>query len=139
MKPVFIRPYRPADATKFSRWMFEGRDNQPDGNAIFAPSSFTVCAFTEEKQILFSPVQSPMFLESLAVNPEASELEQAAALKAVVQFLVSRGYATGQVEVYFLGSNQATAAFAEKHLFEKVDLPLYRVKLADLEPPPDKG
>lgn len=134
VKHVFVRPLRPDDGQDFSKWLFQTKDNAPDQKAILAPSSFTVCAFNKDKKILFAPIQNPMFLESLAVNPEATELEQASAMREVVQYLVSRGYATGQIEIYFLGSHEGTNEFANSQLFERVDLPLYRVKIRDLEP-----
>jgi len=129
MKIVFIRPANQSDEHQFVDWSLKTANNLLDPKAVL---SFTVCAFNEDGPILYAPVQTPMFMEALAINPQATELEVAAALRAVTQFLVSQCYIRGVGEIYFFCADDRTAAYA-KRTFEEVPYRLFRLKISDLD------
>lgn len=139
MNTVFVRPAKAEDAEIFLKWAVANKGNEFDPEVVTFPDSFTLCAFDAVRgPIAFMPVQQPMFseplvLESLATNPDATEKEIAVAIKELVQACVTIGFMKGTGEIYFLGSNEATNRFAEKHkVFERLDWPVYRLRMSDL-------
>lgn len=139
MNVIFVRPAQAEDAETVLKWGVETKGNEFDPETVTYPDSFTLCAFDAIKgPIAFMPVQQPMImepmmLESLAVNPEASEMEVACALKELVQACVTIGFMKGTGELYFLGTNEATNRFAERHkVFERMDYPVYRLRMKDI-------
>jgi hypothetical protein len=135
MKHIFVRPALQRDSETCAKWAVQNLDrNKIDPKVIEYPSTFTLAAYdSEDGVILFMPVQTPLMMESVCVNPKVSERKQALALKEIVQALVTSCHLQGRGEVYFLGSDERTSAFAESQLFEKVDVPVYRVRISDLE------
>lgn len=138
MRDIFVRPAKPEDAETFIQWAVANKGNEFDPATVTYPDSFTLCAFDANGPIAFMPIQQPMvseplMLESLAVNPNASSLEIAAALKELLQACITIGFMKGTGEIYFLGSSEATNRFAEHHkVFERLDWPVYRLRMADL-------
>lgn len=137
MKHVYVRPAVPEDAGTFLKWAVENKGNEFDPEVVTYPDSFTLCAFDEKGPLVYMPVQQPMFtepmvLESLAIRPEATKMEVAVALKELVQACVTIGFMKGTGEIYFLGSSEATNRFAEHQVFEKLDWPVYRLRMSDL-------
>jgi hypothetical protein len=134
MKHIFVRPPKPGDAEKCAEWAVQNLDrNHLDPEVMKYPSTFVVVAYDSDGSIMYMPVQTPLMLESVAVDPEASELKQAQALKELVQALVTSCHLQGRGEIYFIGSDERTSAFAENQLFERVTSPVYRVRLSKLE------
>lgn len=138
MSTIFVRPATPEDAETFLKWAVATKGNEFDPETVTYPDSFTLCAFDAGGPVAFMPIQQPMvseplMLESLAVNPEASDSKIAVALKELVQACVTIGFMKGTGELYFLGSNEATNRFAEHHkVFERLDWPVYRLRMSDL-------
>lgn len=130
--PIFVRPARSNEAGLFIEWA----KNQPEWDAFIGlhPGTFTICAYNKEKIIAFLPVQQPYMYETFAPNPDATDLELASAMKEFTQFLISQAHLKNVAEMYFLGSNDDTDSFATNHLFEKVPMSVYRVRVSDLEP-----
>lgn len=138
MRDIFVRPAQPEDAQTFIQWAVANKGNEFDPAIVTYPDSFTLCAFDVDGPVAFLPVQQPMvaepmMLESLAVRPEASAKEIASALRELIQACVTIGYMKGTGELYFLGSNEQTNRFAEHHkVFERLDWPVYRLRMSDL-------
>lgn len=130
--PVFIRPARKEEGPQFFEWS----KNVPgfDPEIAYHPNTVTLAAFNKSKVIAYMPVQAPFFLETLALNPEATNIEAATAMAEFVKYLVSQCIFRGVPEIYFLGTDQLTDTFAVKHVFEEMPYKLYRVKVSDLEP-----
>ena len=132
MLPVFVRPARQDEAETFIEWA----KTQPEWDAFIGlhPGTFTLAAYNKDRVIAFLPVQQPFVYETFAPNPEASDLELAVAMKEFTQFLVSQAYLKNVAEMYFLGSDNDTSEFANNHIFEKLNMNVYRVRVSDLEP-----
>jgi DNA-binding transcriptional regulator GbsR (MarR family) len=82
------------------------------------------------------PMQCPLMMESLASRPGASKSEIAVALKELTQQIVTQAHQRGAGEIYFLGTDVDTDVMACNQIFERVDYPVYRVRLKDLENQP---
>src|SRR6266850_234937 len=135
MKHIFVRQAEKRDIDKCTKWAVQNLErNKIDPKVIEYPSTFTLAAYdSEDGVILFMPVQTPLMMESVCVNPEVSDRKQALALKEIVQALVTSCHLQGRGEIYFLGSDERTSAFAENQLFERINVPVYRVRISDLE------
>lgn len=134
MKPVFMREmprdkdgHPPVD---FVNWIVDASArNLFDPKVLDYPRTQVYEAYTREKSLVYCPVQQLMLMESLAINPGNSFAETAAALKQMVLTVAWESRQRGQGEVHFLCEDKQTAEFAERHEFEKVDIPLYRLRL----------
>jgi len=135
MTQIFVRPARPEDASVFLEWQKDNPNFDP--NSVTKQDSFTLVAFDEEGPVAFLPVQTakvdPLVLESVAFRPGANNLLQSFALKELTKATITIGFMRGTEEIYFLADNESTAKFAEKHKFERVPWPVYRLRMADLE------
>ena len=136
---IFVRPATPEDAENFIKWSVRNQGNEFDPDVAQYSDSFTLCAYDLNGPLAYLPVQepqfaekAPLFLESLAVRPDAKPAEVTQALKELVQACVTIGHMTGTGEIYFLGTNEATNKFAESTIFEKLPWPVYRLRLSDL-------
>jgi hypothetical protein len=54
-------------------------------------------------------------------------------MKEMTHSLITQAYAQNRGEIYFLGSDEGTNRFAEHQGFKRIEWPVYRVILADLE------
>lgn len=133
MKPIFTRPARPEEAQTFLDWSMTTPNNEFDPEVARYATTRVIAAYNKDRVIAFLPQQMPMFLDSLAINPEADPRETTMAIKELVQNAVSNAHNMGCGEIFFLASNDETTALAESQMFEKIPYSLYRAKLKDLE------
>jgi hypothetical protein len=131
-RPQFVRPIRPNETQQFIEWV----KDQPefDSETPTYPTSTTLAGYDKEKVVAYITAQRPFVLESLAANPGATDLELASVMREFVQFLVSQSHIQGVGEIYFLESDKNTSEFASNHIFEKLPVSVYRLKIRDLEP-----
>lgn len=130
--PIFVRPARPEDSADFLTWQ---TSSNFDPAASLYPDSFTLVAFDAGGVLAFLPVQQPqipMALESIAFHPGLTDRQQASTMRELIQAAVTIGYMKGTGEILFFGDRPETNAFAEKHGFEKIPWPVYRLRLKDL-------
>jgi len=103
--------------------------NNIDAGVFSYPATETLKA-SNGKSLVYMPVQPTFFLESLGINPEATPMEVAAALKALFQVVEWEAVNKGMGEIYFLCADEETKSFAEHQGLEKIEtLTLYRRKL----------
>ncbi len=134
---IYVRPAKQEEAGIFLEWA----KTQPEWDAYIGihPGTMTLCAYNKEKIVAFLPVQQPFMYETFAPNPEATDLELAAAMKELTQFLISQAHLKNVAEIYFLGSDEGTDEFATNQIFEKLPFTVYRVRVSDLEPHKKEG
>jgi len=132
MKPQFVRLAREDEAQMYFDWCSESSVNEFDPEVAKFPSSATWVSYDKDGPVAFQTIQRPLVLESLGPRPGLSNLQTAQALKELTQNAVSQAHLQGAGEIWFLGSDPDTDEFARNWIFEKVDMPLYRVKLKDL-------
>lgn len=133
---TFVRPARAEDQDLFIKW---AKHKPALDSGILKPefNSYILCAFNNKGITAFLPIQSPQFvsvqmLETLISNPEASDLEIASAMRELVKHAITIGYLKECGELYFIGDHSETNKIAER-IFEKIEYPVYRLRLADLE------
>ena len=131
-KHVYVRPGTKEDVPLFSKWLQETRGNLFDPAVFTYRGTSTWCAYNQSGPIVFMPAQRPFMMESLAINPDSSEIDVAVALREIFHAIVLQAHLAGEGEVYFGCSDEATIAFATKHEFEELPFRMFRVKLSDL-------
>lgn len=148
-KHIYVRPATWEDGPIFKDWVEANKEKNKFDPAVMAyPNTITLCAYDEDGPLAFLPFQqplmvdasgdkpiaeTPMFLEGLAMRPGASKLDTSRALKEFIQAAVFLGHMKGTGELYFLGTDEGTDALAENQLFERLNFPIYRLRLSDLE------
>ena len=132
---IFVRPVTPADIPQFSEWY--SKHDSFDPSIFQFPETYVLCAF-KDKVIGYMPVQALSFvstqvLDSLVMNPDATNLEIAGGMRELFKHAITIGYLKDCGEMYFIGNHPETNSIAERY-FEKVEYPVYRLRLKDLEP-----
>lgn len=135
MKPIFIRAMRPDEVEKFTEWQQANQaKNQFDPAVMAVRSAMFTTAYDQSGPAAFMPIQQVYVLDSFAPKPEATAGTNSAALKALVQFAVTKAHENGVGEILFFATDEETVGAALQHFeFEKIPYPVYRLKIADLE------
>lgn len=76
---------------------------------------------TLQRRLAYLPVQQPLMLENLIFAPGLVDRERALAMTRLAEYAVSEAYRRDAGELYFLCRHPETCAFAERHLFERID------------------
>jgi hypothetical protein len=137
MKQIFVRTMRDQDLKTLALWA--GGNPAWDGRIYSYAGTFTLCAFNGAEVIAFMPVQQPLVMEAIAFHPLCTDSQKALAMKEFTHSLITQAYAVNKGEIYFLGSDEATNKFAEHQGFKKIDWPVYRTVLAELEAGENNG
>lgn len=130
MKHILVRPFRqiPSEVEKAQESLNSVNDiSFLDPQVLTYPSTRILVA-ESDKPVMYLPVQVCYVLESLGPTKEASDLEIASALKQLTAILHYESEKAGQGEMLFLCGHKRTQEFAERHGWEKIDIPLYRWK-----------
>lgn len=131
MNQMFVRLLREQELEKMLSWAV--RNPAWDTNVLRYAGSFVMAAFNESGVIGFLPVQQPMMMEAVCFHPLATDQQKALAMKELTHALIYNAYVRGAGEIYFLGSDNGTNTFAAHQGFTKLEMPTYRVRLANLE------
>jgi hypothetical protein len=133
-KHLFIRPARQEDMALFVKWTMDGLErNGADPDVVGYPTTFVLCAYDSKGPLVYMPVQQPLFLDSLAIRPEADATDVACAIKDLFKAAVMQAHLKGSGEIYFISDEESIQQFAKNQVFEKLPVNIYRVKLSDLE------
>ena len=132
MKHILVRPFRqiPSEVEKAQESL-----NSVRGISFLDPETLTypvtrILVAENGKPVMFLPVQTCYVLESLGPTKEASDMEIASALKQLTAILHYESSKAGHGEMLFFCGHPATQNFAEKHGWERVDIPIYRWKVS---------
>lgn len=130
---IFCRPARAEDNRTFLEWSLNNPENGFDPEVAQYPSTITWCAYDKSGVLGYMPMQRPIFFDSLASRPGLDKSTVAAMLKEFTQEAVTQAHITGAGEILFFGTEAGTDHMANNQLFERVDYPVYRLKIADLD------
>lgn len=118
-----IRLALPEDAENILKW-----NPELDMDALLYPTTDVVCA-ENGKPIAFLPVHLVGMLEGLVVNPSASKEAASMGTYEALDCIAERLAKRGARELYFFGDNEELARQAERLGFEKIEKPVYCLKL----------
>lgn len=117
---------------KLAEWATKTPHNLLDEVAVARPET-TVLLAHNDKPITFLPVQIVAALESLATNPDATDLEKAKALEQLVKTIAFLARKQGIHEIYFYTKDDDVAKLAIRHGFEDMPHRTLRLNLDKLE------
>lgn len=107
--------------------------NAFDRDVLSYPSTKVLAAyqdFPDGKVINYMPIQGATILESIGSNPEATLNEITQGVIECVQGAALMAYANGFREIYFCASDDSTAKAAEHMGFDRVEMAVYKKRLA---------
>ena len=131
MNQIFVRPFRQGDLEKLVAW---GSANPAwDAKILNYGSSFALAAYNNSGTLGFLPVQRPLVMEAMGFHPLTTDPQKALVMKELTHALILQAYGYGAGEIYFMGSDSGTNDFAQRQGFTRLDVPMYRVRLTDLE------
>ena len=128
MKQLRIRYITPDDAKLLIEWINNTPNNLYDSDVLNYPTLKVLCAYGD-RTIAYLPMQQTLFLESLAVNQEASITEKAQAFRDLVKGAEVHASSLLIKEIYFACKDENVLAIAEHHGFERLPWPIVRMKL----------
>ena len=116
------------DRERFLEWLEANEERgQPDDNSRNAATVLE--AVNKSDTICYMPVVPVIMLESLAPKPGVTAFEMTHALKALVHAAGVLAAINGARELVFWGTDEATCKVAEYVGFERVNMPMYRMRL----------
>lgn len=126
--PIFARPFRKEDAQQFSEWAIGNAANSGlDAGVLGYPSTEIICAERGGNPVLYVPIQRCLVMESMAPNPQASDVELALALDRIVSTVVWKSRQEGNGEILFSPSEPRIRALALANGFK--DYPMMRIRV----------
>jgi len=135
-EPIKVEKMKAEDIPEMAGWMDRLSDRNNIDAAIFGYPATDVLKASNGKAVMYMPRQRVMFLESLAINPEAQASDVALALRALMQVSEYEARVNGHGEMYFLCSDPETKNYAIHHGFVAVtpatkenDMQLFERKL----------
>lgn len=129
MKAVWVKKATVEDLAQACKWFMDTAGNCYEPQVLAYPKTELLKAFNADKNIMYVPIQTVFMPDALGFNPDASVAEKASALQSLFQVLTFEARTLGHGELFFLCREPSTVAFAERHGFEKVTLPVFRIKL----------
>jgi hypothetical protein len=130
---IFVRPVRNTDTAMFLDWSINTKDNLFDPDVAKYPTTTVFTAFNRSGPIVFAPVQRPLMIDALAINPHADAFDVGVALKEITQAVVTQAYIENRGEIYFLCKEDSTIEIAKRHAYEEMPWRLFRIKVSELE------
>lgn len=133
MRNLWTRWLRDTDIPLMKEWIERIREKNLFDPAILTYPSLKVMVAEERngeaKPKMFLPIQTCFVLESLAPEPDTEGMGEAQALKLLLNSVLLKAQENGIGEVYFLCKDESVLRIAEKNGFERVEIPLVRMKL----------
>ena len=124
-----VQPAEPGDAEKALEWANNiAEQNLFDPEEWLYPCSVLLKVENGEP-LLFASAQIAVVMGSLAPKPDLTPSEAAVAMKELVKAVSLLALQTGLREVYFFSADSNVNALAQRHGFERIDQPMYRLKL----------
>lgn len=125
MKQLQLRYARPDEGEQILGWLKGNPQNFFNPRILKYPTLRMLCSYDESGPVAYVPVHTVLMMESVALNPEASEMNVAQALRDLVKGSQLIADAGGMREIYFLGGHGGVgemAASPKGHSFTEVNL-----------------
>lgn len=126
---IFVRPMKKEEIEQFERWALLNSELSLLDPAIVAYPTLRVMAAENGRVIGYLPYHDVLMLESFAPDPEATDLERAEACRQFVKTVYSVASSAGVREIVYFGKDDRLNRVAERHGFEKIEFPVYRLKV----------
>ena len=132
MKQLKLRGARPDESKQILNWLTNNTSNHFDPQILGYPTLQILCAYEDTGEVIaYLPVHRVLMMESIAVNPKASKLQVAQALRDLTKASELVADSIGIREVMFLGGHGGVGEMAtgNGHSFEELPFKVYRNSL----------
>lgn len=126
---IFVEKAQPEDSDALIAAMDSTPENLCDPSIFKYPVTTSLKAVKDSKPLVFMPIHPVFMLESLAITKDNSSVDTAVALAELVKTVRWEAYNAGHGEMFFACAEPSTQAFAEKHGFERVNVPMYKMRI----------
>lgn len=116
------------DVNALVEWLNSTKGNLFDPAILKYPTLRTLCSY-DGQPIAYLPTQRALFLESLAVNPQASLMDKGQAFRDLVKASELLASSDGIRELYMVCEDEDVLKVATGHGFERLPWPIARMKL----------
>jgi len=138
MKRTYVRSAEPKDAQMYFDWLKEASDrNMVDTGVYSYPTCMT---FTVEKvdedgaePLLMNSIHAVTMLEALAPKPGLSPMDEARALKKLLDAVKLIAANNHVREIWFTCEDESLNDFVEGRGFKKVTSPMYKLVLSEAD------
>ena len=127
MKQLLVRYARPEDKEQWLEWSRANKYGDFDPDIVDYPTLQVLCSYDKDRVAGYIPVQRAVVMESYASNPDGVSPGSIRDLLKATELLAD-GH--GIREIYFIGGEGGMGELAERYGFEKLAVPVYRMKLA---------
>lgn len=135
---IWPTPATAQDIAKLDERLRNTPDNLFDADILTYPDKVKFYCARNGRPLVFLPVQNVLMLESLGVEPDATELEVAKSIEVLMKYIVGKSLDLAYNELYFLCRNPRVSLCAQRHGFEtvmsdeKLQVTLFRLKVRKL-------
>lgn len=126
---IFVEKAKPEDSEALIAAMDSTPQNLVDHKVYEYPATSTLKAVKDGKPLVFMPIHPVFMLESLGIVSQNSAVDTALALSELVKTVRWEAHNKGHGEIFFACSEPTTQAFAEKHGFERVNVPMFKMRI----------
>jgi hypothetical protein len=129
-KRVSVRSAEEKDAQTYIDWLGAASGiNLVDYNVYSYPTCNTAVVEKDGEPVLMNSVHLVLMQEALAPKPGVSPMDMARALRGLHEALKGLAQKSGVKEIWFGCKDESTCKFAERHGFERVPFPVFRMKV----------
>lgn len=128
---IWVNTANSQDAADIEKALLNTENNLLDPEVLGYPTTVVLKAHKDQKNLVVMPVQTVYMLESLGILKDNADsvTDIAVALKELVQVVRYEATKTGVRELYMLCSEPSTVKFAEHNGFERLNIPVFRMKV----------
>ena len=129
MRQLKLRAATPEDSKELTAWLSTNPLNEFESVILKYPTLRVIASYAPEGVVCYLPTQKVLVLESLAVNPNAGDLEKAQALRDLTKAAELLASSEGIREIWFLDGAGGVGEMARSHGFEELPYKVFRLKL----------
>jgi hypothetical protein len=126
LKNIFVRPINGSSNEELEHFKEVMRLRDAEVGPVYPET--TILVAENGVPLLFQPVQSCFVMGSLGYG-ELTNLQLAQAMRQITATLVWESRKLGRGELYFIGGHPDSDSFAQNNDFQRVDKPVYRMRL----------
>ena len=128
MKQSKIRFAYQQEIPLLSQWLEANPSGDFDPEILGYPTLKIVVCYRDEPEACL-PIQQAVVMETVGFSKNLSNLDKAAAIRDMVKATELVASSLGIREIYFLGGQDGIGELAMRQGFEKLDVPIYRLKV----------
>jgi hypothetical protein len=129
-KHISVRSPETKDSQNYAEWLRAAEDkNLVDYSVYSYPTCNTAVVEQDGEPVLMNSFHLVLMQEALAPKPGISPKDMAYALRGLNDALKRLAKVSGVKEIWFGCKDESTCKFAERHGFERLPFPVFRMRV----------